>query len=139
MYNLTAEGIASQLKDRLMGKNAGKFDNSGEMNDITVRLPEVSLAEFNAITLKSGEREIPLYEVARIERSVSPKQLLRNNQNRIGTVTADIDRTLAFDKVIAGVREKLKEITPPAEYNITVTGEEQKRQDAMSSLGFAQF
>jgi HAE1 family hydrophobic/amphiphilic exporter-1 len=135
-YNLTADGIATQLKDKLMGKNAGKFDNSGEMNDITVRLPELSLSEFNGITLKSGERDIPLYEVARIERSVSPRQLLRSNQNRIGTVTADVDRTMAFDKVMNKVREKLKGISP-AEYNITVTGEEQKRQDAMSSLGFA--
>jgi len=137
MYNLTAESITTQLKDLLMGKNAGKFDNSGELNDITVRLPELSLAEFNTITLKSGTKDIPLSEIARIEKSVSPKQLLRNNQNRIGNVTADIDRTVAFDKVIARVREKLKEVPPPAEYNISITGEEQKRQDAMSSLGFA--
>ncbi len=137
MYNLTAEGITMQLKDLLMGKNAGRFDNAGEMNDITVRLPELSLPEFNAVTLKSSRGDIPLYEIARIEKSVSPKQLLRSNQNRIGTVTADIDRTVAFDKVIARVREKLQGITPPAEYDINITGEEQKRKDAMSSLGFA--
>ena len=136
-FNLTTDGIVAQIKDKLIGKNAGKFDNSGEMNDITVRLPEISLSEFKGITLKSGEKDVPLYEVAMIKRSVSPKQLLRNNQNRIGTVTADVNRTVAFDKVIDKVRAKLKGVTPPAEYNITVTGEEQKRQDAMSSLGFA--
>jgi HAE1 family hydrophobic/amphiphilic exporter-1 len=136
-YNLTTDGIASQIKDKLMGRNAGKFDNSGEMNDITVRLPEISLSEFNGLTLKSGKEDVPLYEVATIKRSVSPRQLLRNNQNRIGTVTADVNRMVAFDRVIGKVREKLKDITLPAEYNITVTGEEQKRQDAMSSLGFA--
>jgi HAE1 family hydrophobic/amphiphilic exporter-1 len=139
MYNLTAEGITTQLKDQLMGKKAGKFDNAGEMDDITVRLPELSLAEFNAIALKSGTKDIPLSEVARMKRSVSPKQLLRNNQNRIGTVTADIDRSVAFDKVIARVRQKLVSVELPSEYNISITGEEQKRQDAMSSLGFALF
>ncbi len=137
MYNLTADAIAAQLKDKLMGKAAGKFDDAGEMNDITVRLPEISLAEFNSITLKGGQRDVPLYEVARIERSVSPKQLLRNNQNRVGTVTADVDRTVAFDKVIEKVQKRLTNVTPPAEYTIHITGEEQKRQDAMSSLGFA--
>lgn len=136
-YNLTAEGISTQLKDKLMGKNAGKFDNSGEMSDITVRLPEISLSEFYGLTLKSGDKDVPIYEVARIERSVSPKQLLRSNQNRIGTVTADVNRTVAFDKVIDKVREKLTGVTPPAEYSIIVTGEEEKRRDAMSSLGFA--
>jgi HAE1 family hydrophobic/amphiphilic exporter-1 len=41
-YNLTADGIVSQLKDRLTGKLAGKFEDAGELNDITVRLPEMS-------------------------------------------------------------------------------------------------
>jgi HAE1 family hydrophobic/amphiphilic exporter-1 len=136
-YNLTAEGIAGQLKDKMTGKPAGKFDNAGELNDITVRLPELSLSEFNTITVRSGSRDVPLYEVARIERSISPKQLLRTNQNRVGTVTADIDRKAAFDKVIQKVRTRLDAVTPPAEYTINITGEEQKRQDAMSSLGFA--
>jgi len=137
LYNMTADGIAGQLKDRLAGKEAGKFEDAGELNDITVRLPELSLAEFNTITLKSGTREVPLYEVARIESSVSPRQLLRNNQNRIGTVTADVDRSAAFDKVIQKVRSRISGIILPAEYSVNITGEEQKRQDAMSSLGFA--
>lgn len=137
LYNLNASGIASQLKDQLSGKEAGKFEDAGELNDITVRLPELSLAEFNTIVLKSGNQDVPLYEVARIESSVSPRQLLRNNQNRIGTVTADVDREQAFDKIIEGVRSKISGITLPAEYYVNITGEEEKRKDAMSSLGFA--
>jgi HAE1 family hydrophobic/amphiphilic exporter-1 len=137
MYSLTADNIANQLKDQLMGKSAGKFDNEGELNDITIRLPELSLSQFNAILLKSGNKEVPLYEVAQIQKSNSPKQLLRRNQNRIGTVTADIQGEIAFDKVIAKVREQLKTIDVPAEYKIEVTGEEEKRAEAMSNLGFA--
>lgn len=137
MYNLTPENIASQLKDLLMGKSAGKFDNGGELNDIMVRLPELTLSQFNAITLKSGTAEVPLYEVAQIVQSNSPKQLLRRNQNRIGTVTANIQGNLAFDKVVDKVRSELQTITVPADYQINVTGEELKRSEAMSSLGFA--
>jgi hydrophobic/amphiphilic exporter-1 (mainly G- bacteria), HAE1 family len=136
-YSLTAEGITTQLKDMLMGRNAGKFENGGELSDITVRLPELSLSEFNSILLRSGDKEVPLSEVARIHKSVSPKQLLRINQNRIGTVTGDIDRTVAFDKVIGRVREKISSIVTPDEYEIKVTGEEEKRADAMRNLGFA--
>jgi len=137
VYNLSAESISKQLKDILMGKNAGKYDNSGELNDISVRMPELNLTEFNSVMLKSGNKDVPLYEVARLERVISPKQVLRNNQSRIGTITADIDKNIAFDKVIAKVNTQLKEITPPAEYQIQVTGEEQKRKEAMASLGFA--
>jgi len=137
VYNLSAESISKQLQDILMGKNAGKYDNSGELNDISVRMPELNLTEFNTVMLKSGNKDVPLYEVARLERVISPKQVLRNNQSRIGTITADIDKNIAFDKVIAKVNTQLKEITPPAEYQIQVTGEEQKRKEAMASLGFA--
>lgn len=137
IYNLTVENIASQLKDQLMGKSAGKFDNNGELNDITVRLPDMSLSEFNAIMLRSGNNQVPLYEVAQVVRSNSPKELLRRNQNRIGTVTADIGGEIAFDKVIAKVRGKIATVDMPAEYQVAVTGEEEKRAEAMSSLGFA--
>lgn len=137
IYNLTAESITSQLKDLLMGKNAGKYEKDGEMSDITVKLPELSLYEFNTIKLKSGDKEVPLYEVAHIENSVSPKQLHRRNQNRIGKVSADIQSSMAFDKVIKNLRETLSLIDYPQGYQIDIVGEEQKRQDAMSNLSFA--
>ena len=137
IYNLTAESITSQLKDQLMGNDAGKYEKDGEMSDITVKLPELSLFEFNSIKLKSGDKEVPLYEVAHIESSVSPKQLHRRNQNRIGKVSADIQGSVAFDKVIENLRETLGLIDYPQGYQMDIVGEEQKRQDAMSNLSFA--
>ncbi|NOQ25725.1 MAG: MMPL family transporter [Bacteroidales bacterium] len=137
IYNMSVDDIISQLKDLLMGKNAGKYEKDGEMNDITVKLPDMSLSEFNSITLKNGSNNVPLYEVARIEKSVSPKQLFRRNQNRIGKVMADIDRSISFDQVITKVREQLATIDFPQEYQVEIIGEEQKRQEAMSGLSFA--
>lgn len=137
IYNMSVDDIISQLKDLLMGKDAGKYEKDGEMNDITVKLPDMSLAEFNSITLKNGNNKVPLYELAHIEKSISPKQLFRRNQNRIGKVMADIDRSVPFDQVVSKVKEQLKTIDIPQEYNIEVVGEEQKRQEAMSSLSFA--
>jgi len=137
MYNLNAGSITSQLKDILIGKNAGKYENAGEMNDITIKMPELSLLEFNSIVLKSGDKDVPLYEIATFEKSSSPKQLLRSNQNRIGNITADIQGNLAFDKVIEKVRTQIKTIDLTPDYQIEVVGEELKRGEAMSSLGFA--
>ncbi len=137
IYNMSIDEIITQLKDLLMGKDAGKYEKDGEMNDITVKMPDMSLSEFNSITLKNGNKNVPLYEVAHIEKSVSPKQLFRRNQNRIGKVMADVDRSIAFDQVITKVREQLTTLDIPQEYNIEIVGEEQKRQEAMSSLSFA--
>lgn len=137
MHNLTVDDISGQLKDLLMGKSAGKFEKSGEMNDITLRMPELSLYDFNNIVLRSGKNYIPLYEVAHIKESVSPKQLHRRNQNRISKISADIDRNIAFDQVIRKVNAMINTVNIPQGYEVQVIGEEQKRQEAMSNLGFA--
>ncbi|PLX13530.1 MAG: AcrB/AcrD/AcrF family protein, partial [Marinilabiliales bacterium] len=137
IYNMSVDNIITQLKDLLMGKDAGKYEKDGEMSDITVKLPEMSLSEFNSITLKNGANDVPLYEIATIKKSSSPKQLFRRNQNRIGKVLADIDRSVPFDQAIKNVREKISTIDIPQEYEVSIVGEEQKRQEAMSSLGFA--
>ncbi len=137
IYNLTIDQITSQLQDLLMGKEAGSYEHSGEMSDITIKLPEISKIEFEDILIKSGNQAIPLYELARIEESVSPKQTLRRNQNRIATVTADIDRNYAFDKVIAEVRERISVLNLPPDYEANIVGDEEKRQEAIGSLTFA--
>lgn len=137
IYNLNIASITTQVQDQLMGKNAGKFETSGEMNDITIKFPEMSVSDFNTITIKAGDREVPLYELARIEETQSPKELLRQNQNRVGAVTASMQGNLAFDKIIDKVRDKLKDITLPPDYQVSIAGEEQKRREAMSGLAFA--
>jgi HAE1 family hydrophobic/amphiphilic exporter-1 len=137
VFNLSTQSISNQLKDLLMGKEAGKYEHGGDMNDISIKLPEPSLMELNEIKLKSGNAEIPLYEVARIEKSTSPKEMLRRNQNRIGKISADIHGDMAFDQVVDKVSAKLSEIELPSGYQIQLIGEEEKRQEALSNLSFA--
>jgi HAE1 family hydrophobic/amphiphilic exporter-1 len=137
IFNLSTVGFSTQLKNILMGKNAGKFDKGGEMNDISIKMPELSLSELNTVLLKNGETEIPLYEVAQIKKSFSPKQMLRRNQTRIGKITADIQSAAAFDQVIDKINTKLDGIELPQGYQVNLIGEEQKRQEALSNLSFA--
>ncbi|MCG8410269.1 MAG: efflux RND transporter permease subunit [Bacteroidales bacterium] len=137
IYNIGVSDITSQLKNLLVGKNAGKYEKNGEMSDITIRLPNISLSQFNSLTIKNGTTKIPLYELARIEKSNSPKQLFRRNQNRIAKVMANMTNTISFDKAILKVKNKLSDIDLPQDYYINVVGQEQKRKDAMSGLRFA--
>src|SRR5665811_381544 len=68
---------------------------------------------------------------------VSPKEIFRRNQNRIGKVTAQLDKGVALDKVSAQIRESIGTIDLLPDYRIQVTGEEEKRQDSINNLGFA--
>ncbi len=137
VYNMSVDDITNQLKDLLMGKDAGKYEKDGEMNDITIKLPDMSLSEFNNITLKNGNNDVPLYELAHIKKSSSPKQIFRRNQNRIGKILADVDHSAAFDQVVQKVREQVAGIKLPSEYEVSIIGEEQKRQEAIAGLSFA--
>ncbi|SHF44193.1 hydrophobic/amphiphilic exporter-1, HAE1 family [Mariniphaga anaerophila] len=137
MYNLDINTVITQIQDQLEGKNAGQMEKAGEMRDITIKVPEKGLNEIYDLTINSGSQVFRLSEVADISFGVSPKEILRKNQNRIGRVTAQMDKGLALDHLASRIRQETAAIDLPPNYRIFVTGEEEKRQESMSSLGFA--
>ena len=137
MYNLDINTVISQIQDQLEGKNAGQMEKSGEMRDITIKVPEKGLNEIYNLTISSGTQVFRLSEIADITFGVSPKEILRKNQNRTGRVTAQMDKGLALEHVANNIRQETASIELPLNYRILVTGEEEKRQESMSSLGFA--
>ena len=72
-----------------------------------------------------------------ITRSQAPKEIFRRGQNRISKVAANLDTGYSLDKVADEIRLAVKDIDLPPNYSITVTGEEEKRQESMNSLMFA--
>jgi HAE1 family hydrophobic/amphiphilic exporter-1 len=137
MYDIDISSVIAQLEEQLEGKNAGELEKNGEMQDITIKVPEKGLNEINDLTITSGEQVFRLSEIAEISYGVSPKEIYRRNQNRIGKVTAQTDKGVAIDHVAANIREATASIELPRDYSILVTGEEEKRQESMSNLGFA--
>lgn len=137
MYNLDINTVITQIQDQLEGKNAGQFEREGEMQDITIKVPEKGLNEINELTITSGDQVYRLSEIADIEYGVSPKEIIRRNQNRIGKVTAQMGNDLALDHVANQIRQEVASIELPSDYRIMVTGEEEKRQESVNSLSFA--
>jgi HAE1 family hydrophobic/amphiphilic exporter-1 len=107
------------------------------MRDITIKVPEKGLNEIYNLTISSGNQVFRLSEIAEITFGSSPKEILRKNQNRIGRVTSQMDKGLALEHVANNIRQETASIELPMNYRISVTGEEEKRQESMSSLGFA--
>jgi len=137
MYNINISNVIAQIQDQLEGKTAGQLEKDGEMRDITIKVPEKSLNEINELIITSGTQQFRLSEIADVKYGVSPKEIFRRNQNRIGKVTAQLDKGVALDHVASQIREVTATIDLPPDYRIMVTGEEEKRQESMSSLGFA--
>ncbi len=137
IYSISPSTIVTQLQNQLEGQNAGQIENEGEMNDITLKIPEKSLADLSELTITSGTNTYRLDELASITTRVSPKQVLRNNQVRYGKVTAGISSKLPVNKVAKNIRQSLSDISLPSGYQIIVTGEEALRMESIGNLKIA--
>ena len=137
MYGIDINSVITQLQDQLEGKNAGELEKGGEMRDITIKIPEKGLNDIDQLTITSGTQEFRLSEIANISYGVSPKEIFRRNQSRVGKVTAQMGDGVALDHVSAAIRAATANIDLPRDYRISVTGEEEKRQESMSNLSFA--
>lgn len=135
--NLSVATVIEQLKQQLGGKEAGKMEYRGEMRDIVIKTPDIPLAALGDLVIKNGEQEFRLREIATFGESQAPKEIYRRGQNRISRVMANMDAGRSLDKVAEEIRQTVKGIELPANYSITVTGEEEKRQESMNSLLFA--
>ena len=135
--NLSVATVIEQLKQQLGGKEAGKMEYRGEMRDIVIKTPDIPLAALGDLVIKNGEQEFRLREIATFGESQAPKEIYRRGQNRISRLMANMDAGRSLDKVAEEIRQTVKGIELPANYSITVTGEEEKRQESMNSLLFA--
>ena len=137
VYNINVANVISQLQAQLDGQDAGQIETDGEMEDIVIKVPEKGLSDIGALTFTSGSQVFRLDEIATISYSVSPKEIFRRNQTRIGKVTAQMTQGVALDQVSNKIMQATSDIELRPDYNIKVTGEEEKRQESMKNLGFA--
>jgi hydrophobic/amphiphilic exporter-1 (mainly G- bacteria), HAE1 family len=137
IYNINVQTVITQLQSLLEGQNAGQLESGGELEDIVIKVPKRSLSEINELTVTSGGQIFRLDEIANISYNVSPKEIIRRNQTRVGKVTAQMTQGVALDQVANKIMLSTSDIDLKPNYNIKVTGEEEKRQESMKNLGFA--
>ena len=137
IYNIGLQQITTQLQDKLMGKNSGKWDFEGEMNNITLKLPDVSIKQLGNLIITNSQSEYRLSELATITKATSPKEIYRRNQIRIGKVTAQIVGDKSLDQIVKEINTQLENIEFPPNYNVQIAGEEMMRKESMSNLTFA--
>jgi len=135
--NLGISSISDQLINQIEGKDAGYWDSEGELRDIVVRYPEISLADINQLKVNNGMQDIRIDEIARLETSAAHKEILRTNQTRVGKISAQKADDTALDKVVGLIESELEQVQFPEGYQYEITGEEQKRAESFSSLQFA--
>ncbi|KAA3612541.1 MAG: efflux RND transporter permease subunit [Calditrichaeota bacterium] len=135
--NLSIEQISSQLKELLGGQNSGSWEYQGELREINVNYPELSLTDLEQAYIYSGEKKIPLTDLANFNVIDSERELYRRNQKRIAWISADFDENYSLSEIVAQVQSELDKITFPPNYSFKITGEEEKRSESFATLKFA--
>jgi hydrophobic/amphiphilic exporter-1 (mainly G- bacteria), HAE1 family len=135
--NLSVEQIISQVSSRLQGVEAGKYETGGEMRDITIRQPKVSVNELLNMEITSGNNRYRLADVATITEEQLPREIHRSNQSRVGKVNAHVSSEVVFAHLVQELESKLGEIPLPDNYRIRMAGDEMKRKESMAGLTFA--
>jgi hydrophobic/amphiphilic exporter-1 (mainly G- bacteria), HAE1 family len=137
IFNISVSTVVSQIKQQLSGNAAGTIEKGGEMQDITLQLPEKSISDLPDMTIKSGSTVVRVSEVAEIRPTTSPKEIFRRNQVRIAKITGYMKNDIALDKMAGKVNAAIAGIILPSNYKVVITGEEEKRQESMDALSFA--
>ncbi len=137
IFNLSIDDVILQIKDQLEGKNAGTIERGGEMQDIKIKVPEVTLAGLQNIKIKGGQREFPLSEIARVDVTYASNAIHRRNQTRTVSVGARVNPDEPYDQVVKSIQTSLSKLSVPPQYKIKVAGQEIRRQESVDNLTFA--
>jgi HAE1 family hydrophobic/amphiphilic exporter-1 len=137
IFNLSIDDVIGQIKDQLEGKNAGTIERGGEMQDIKIKVPEISLAGLENIRIKSAQREFPLSEIATIQIEYASNAIHRRNQTRTVSIGARVNPEEPYDQVVKSIQTSLSKLSVPPQYKIKVAGQEIRRQESVENLTFA--
>lgn len=137
LLNLSIDDVIVQIKDQLEGKPAGTIEQGGEMQEITIKVPDVSLAGLQNMRIKSGQSEFPLSEIANVSVEYASNAIHRKNQTRTVSIGARVNQEVPYDKVVKSIESSFGNLPVPPQYKIKVAGQEVKREESIKSLTFA--
>ncbi|MDN5347526.1 MAG: hydrophobic/amphiphilic exporter (mainly bacteria), family [Clostridia bacterium] len=138
-YNLGAVQIGNTVAAAIQGKVATRYRVGGDEYDLRVRLEEASrqnLSDLENLTVPAPTGvQVPLKEVARLRLGTTPSTIERYNQDRVASVTADLQGR-PLGEVMGDIRQKLADMKLPSGYYIDYTGETQQMMETFGDLSF---
>jgi HAE1 family hydrophobic/amphiphilic exporter-1 len=131
--------IASTLRMAIHGESATKYRMNDDEIDIRVKIDErefSSMSSLESILVKSKSgANIPLGKFASIQEGVSPSKIIRSDQSRVNSITANISHDR--DSVFKRVEREIDKIDFREGYEAKIVGEKTEIRKTFSELIFA--
>jgi len=137
---LSTAQIGQIVSTSILGTVATQFRTGGDEYDIRVQLAKTARDSKpdieNLLIMTPMGKQIPLRAIANIEYSRAPKEILREDQERLATLAINISgRDLS--SVTEEVEQKIKEIARPNDFRIEIGGLAEEQQKSFTYLGLA--
>jgi hydrophobic/amphiphilic exporter-1 (mainly G- bacteria), HAE1 family len=137
---LDPDRIALELRNRIAGTEATTFNEVEQRIDIAVRFAreqrqDLAAALSSPITLANGQR-VPLSNFLVLEEEIPVRELMRNNQRRMVTLSGDVSGR-SIDAVWRDVEAEVAALGLPPRIRVIETGERQEMQRSFRDLGLA--
>ncbi|MDZ7318413.1 MAG: efflux RND transporter permease subunit [candidate division KSB1 bacterium] len=137
---LSTAQIGQVVSSSILGTVATRFRDAGDEFDIRVQLTKDARSNKtdieNILLMTPMGKQIPLRAVASVEYSKAPKEIIREDQERLVTVSIDVAgrdlRTATSD-----VRKALKQVAVPNDFRIEIGGTAEEQQESFMYLGLA--
>ena len=137
-FGLTTQTISRTLERQLSGEVAGELSKDQRTRDIRVKYRDVDLRELHTIQIEGSDGAIlTLGDIAELNIIEGPREILREDQRRVGRITGYLTEGRILSESIADVRATIQTMAVPSGYRIEIGGEERERAASFESLKFA--
>ena len=136
-FGLTPQALIADLERRLSGEVAGELSKDQRSRDIRVGFEDVSLRELRSLRIDAGGAILTLGDIADPRIVEGPREILREDQRRIGRISGYLVEGAVLSEAIGQVEGLVSQVTLPVGYELEIGGEERERAESFASLGFA--
>ncbi|MBI1923494.1 efflux RND transporter permease subunit [Candidatus Poribacteria bacterium] len=135
-YHLSMAQVGTLLRTSLTGEVASRYREGDEEYDIRVQLaPDARqiVEDADRILINVGGEAVPLSELGQVSLSEGPTQIVRQNKQRMVTVTANIADGVLGEKLDA-IREKIATLELPPDYAVDFGGQVDTMNESFVAL-----
>ena len=135
--NLDIRTVAEQVRDKIKGTEATRFNRRDRKIPVRVRLRDASTAgvkELRELVVNPGsQRPVPLSAVADIKVGRGPNEIRRVGQQRVGLVTANVEG-IGLGSASTTVERAVAELKLPEGVSYAITGQSEEWSTSSKSL-----
>ena len=137
-FGITTQTLIADLERRLAGEVAGELSKDQRRRTIRVGFDKLDLRQLGQVRVEGADgAQLTLGDIARLQLVEGPRQILRQDQRRVGRVTGYLAEGAVLGPAVDQVARLVGQMELPYGYRLVLGGEERERAASFASLKFA--